>query len=530
MKTHHIPFQKTGYFSKLINDYLDKKDDLSEFYGNFPDLEGFKDQLKLKSNFESSKREFLVTALKQQYKSIQVSLSTSKKIDSLLGENTYTVTTGHQLNIFTGPMYFLFKIVSTLNLSKQLKKEFPKYNFVPVYWMATEDHDFDEINYFNFKQNKISWNKESCGAVGRLNTEDLDGMFEEFSKLLGSSKNAKYLRNIFKKSYLETNNLALATRYLVNELFGYEGLVIIDGDDRILKEQFVPYVRDELQNRTSFVKVSESVEKLQRSYKIQVKPRKINLFYLKDGLRERIIFENDRYIINNTDIIFDKEQILEEASAFPKRFSPNVIMRPLYQESILPNLCYIGGGGELAYWLQLKNYFNSLDLPFPILLLRNSVLFASEKQLNKLERLNITLEEIFLKQEDLINKKVKETSEITIDFSEQKTFLTEQFEALKVLANETDVSFIGAVKAQEKKQHNGLDKLEKRLLKAQKRKLAGQVKRITLLQNELFPNYSLAERTRNFSEIYLEMGTDLIPALIKLLDPLRLQFTVIETK
>ena len=500
MKAHHIPFQKTGYFSKLINDYLDQKADLSEFYGNFPDLEGFKNQIGLKSNFEGSKRELLVTALKQQYKSIQVSRSSSKNIDSLLNKNTYTITTGHQLNIFTGPLYFLYKIVSTLNLSKQLKKEFPKYNFVPVYWMATEDHDFDEINYFNFKQHKISWDKESCGAVGRLNTEDLDGMFEEFSKLIGSSKNAKYLRNVFKKSYLETNNLALATRYLVNELFGNEGLVILDGDDHNLKEQFVPYVKDELQNHTSFVKISNCVEKLKSSYKIQVNPRRINLFYLKDDLRERIIFENDRYIINNTDIVFSKEEILEEASMFPTRFSPNVIMRPLYQESILPNLCYIGGGGELAYWLQLKNYFDSLNLPFPILLLRNSVLFASGKQLDKLDKLDISLEEIFLKQEELINMKIKETSEITIDFSEQKSFLSAQFEALKVLANKTDASFVGAVNAQEKKQHNGLDKLEKRLLKAQKRKLADQVNRITILQNELFPNYSLAERTETFQK------------------------------
>ena len=144
MKAHHIPFQKTGYFSKLINDYLDQKDDLSEFYGNFPDIKGFKNQLELKSNFEGSKRELLVTTLWHQYSSVQVSRSTSEKIDSLLSENTFTVTTGHQLNIFTGPLYFLYKIVSTLNLSKQLKKEFPSYDFVPIWYF--EELEFNMTN------------------------------------------------------------------------------------------------------------------------------------------------------------------------------------------------------------------------------------------------------------------------------------------------------------------------------------------------------------------------------------------------
>jgi bacillithiol biosynthesis cysteine-adding enzyme BshC len=529
MNAHHIPFQKTGYFSKLICDYLDKIPELDEFYGNFPDLEGFKNQLQLKSNFESSKRALLVSALKEQYRFIQVSESTSGNIHSLEKENTFTIATGHQLNIFTGPLYFLYKIVSTLNVAKQLKKAFPEYNFVPVYWMATEDHDFDEINFFNFKMNKISWKRNCEGAVGRLNNEALDEVFGEFSKLIGSSKNADYLKGIFKKSYLENNNLASATRTLVNELFGNEGLVIIDGDDRTLKELFVPYIEDELMNFTSYDEVLKSIEKLKPAYKVQVNPRKINLFYLKDGLRERIVFENNNYLINNTDTVFSREEILQEVSNYPERFSPNVIMRPFYQELILPNLCYIGGGGELAYWLQLKAYFDKLKIPYPILLLRNSVLFASKKQLNKLKKLNITHEEIFLKQEALINKKVKEASEIEVDFSEQKAFLTDQFETLKELAKKTDRSFIGAVNAQEKKQHNGLDKLEKRLLKAQKRKLSDRVERIKILQDELFPNQSLGERTRNFSEVYLEMGPDLIPALLRLLDPLRIEFAIIET-
>jgi len=529
MKIHHIPFQKTGYFSKLICDYLNQKPELQSFYGNYPSLEGFKKQIETKQlAFTTSQRNVLVSALQQQNKLVSLTEKTIANIELLKNKNTYTITTGHQLNIFTGPLYFLYKIVSTINLTKQLKSEFPNYNFVPVYWMATEDHDFEEINYFNFKGKKIVWNRENGGAVGRLNTNGFNDVFNEFSKHLGKSNNQQYLKNLFEKAYLNHKNLTDATRYLVNELFGEYGLVIIDGDDKQLKQQFIPSIKDELLQQTSFNTVTEISEKLGLEYPIQVNPREINLFYLKDNLRERIVFKNEKYHINNTSINFSKDEILEEVYQHPERFSPNVIMRPLFQETILPNLCYIGGGGELAYWFQLKSYFKQQNIPFPILLLRNSVLLVSEKQLEKLHKLAISIEEIFYKQASLIDKKVKEISEINIDFSTQKIFLQQQFEGLKSLAVKTDASFIGAVNAQEKKQLNGLDKLEKRLLKAQKRKLEDEVNRIVTLQNELFPNQSLEERTRNFSEIYVELGTQLIPMLISALHPLQLQFTVLE--
>ncbi|MBL4939635.1 MAG: bacillithiol biosynthesis cysteine-adding enzyme BshC, partial [Lutibacter sp.] len=350
MKVYHIPFQNTGYFSKLICDYLENKPKLSKFHGNYPDLDGFKKQIELKKttvNLES--RNLLVKVLKQQYQHISTSDTTIQNIELLLSNNSFTITTGHQLNIFTGPLYFLYKICTTINLTKTLKNEFPNYNFVPVYWMATEDHDFDEINYFNFKGKKISWNRESSGAVGRLKITNFDVVLAEFSKLIGNSKNAKYLKELFKKAYLEHANLADATRYLVNKLFEKYGLVIVDGDNKQFKKQFTPFIKDELLNNTSFNEVSKTSEKLKENYAVQVNPRKINLFYLKDDLRERIIFDNDQYLINNTNLIFSKGELLDELSEHPELFSPNVIMRPLFQETVLPNLCYIGGGGELAY-------------------------------------------------------------------------------------------------------------------------------------------------------------------------------------
>ena len=499
------------------------------FYHRFPNLENFKLQLEEKAlAFEDHCRTTLVKQLKKQYTTFNISEATLQNIESLKKESTFTITTGHQLNLFTGPLYFLYKIISVINLSEQLQEKYPNYHFVPVYWMATEDHDFDEINYFNFNGKKISWERKSGGAVGELSTEGLEKVFETITEYLGTSPNAKQLLELFQESYLKHENLADATRNLANELFKEYGLVIIDGNDAQLKKIFIPYAEKELRGNLSFHKVTKTTQKLiGTGYSEQVHPREINLFYLKQGLRERIIEKEGTFNVNNTEISFTKSEILLELEKHPERFSPNALLRPLYQEVILPNLCYVGGGGELAYWFQLKDYFDAVEVPFPLLLLRNSALMVPQKISEKLQKLEVSISELFKKQHELESWYTKKISEIEIDFSKQKVHLQNQFKELYELAQQTDASFIGAVGAQEKKQLNGLNNLEKRLLKAQKRKLVDQLERLTNIQDELFPKGSLQERSLNFSELYLEYGDILISVLKKELDPLQNEFTVI---
>lgn len=540
MPTDCIPFRNTNYFSPLICDYLERSIPLETFYNRFPTLENFKTQIDEKSlsvgagHLEHSReaRTVLVSSLKNQYKNFEISESTHQNIESLKNDKTFTVTTGHQLNLFTGPLYFLYKITSAVNLCRQLKTAYPNYDFVPVYWMATEDHDFEEINYFNFNGKKIQWSSTSSGAVGNLDLHRFNEVYEVFANQLDHSKYAEDLKQWFQKAYLEHHNLTDATRYLVNELFKEYGLVILDGNDKELKRLFIPYMEDELVNQTSFKLVSKTNQRINASthqqYKIQVNPREINLFYLIENLRERIIEKEGTYSVYGTKISWTQEELLKELNEFPERFSPNVILRPLYEEVVLPNLCYIGGGGELAYWLQLKSNFDVNKVVFPILLLRNSVLLVNKKQKEKLIKLNLSVTDLFLKQADLITKITKQISEVNIDFTSQKDYLKKQFENLYKIAEQTDKSFRGAVAAQERKQIKGLEHLEKRLLKAQKRKLNGVIERVVEFQNELFPNQSLQERSANFSEFYLKYGSQFIPNLVENLEPLRSEFLILE--
>jgi bacillithiol biosynthesis cysteine-adding enzyme BshC len=527
MPTDCISYQSSGYFSKLMQDYLDQKSELKPLYNHFPTVENFEKQIaKKQKNFDHANRIPLVETLRKQYQNIEISDATRQNISLLEHQNTFTITTGHQLNLFSGPLYFLYKIISTINLTKELKSKYPTYNFVPIYWMATEDHDFEEINYFNFKGKKFRWHKESTGPVGRLSTEGLAEFFEIYSKELGTSTNANFLKKLFEKAYLQHENLADATRFLANSLFNAQGLVIMDADDANLKKAFIPYIKEELTEQTSFKAVEKTFEQL-KNYTIQVNPREINLFYIEDTLRERIVFENGKYIVNGTKISFSKEEILDLVESHPEQFSPNVIMRPLYQEIILPNLCYIGGGGEIAYWLELKSFFNAVNITFPILLVRNSVLLTTEKQIKKADKLGLSWQDLFAKPANLTNTITHKLSAFPIDLTPQKEILAKQFQHLSELAQQTDKSFIGAVKAQEVKQTKGLENLEKRLLKAQKRNLSDQLQRVIDLQYELFPNQSLQERQANFSEFYLEKGEQLIPLLLQKLRPLENNFYII---
>lgn len=534
MEVDFVSLADTGFFSPLMLDYIKERLELKPFYHKSAKAENFDSQIGLKqAHYPLSRRLLLSEALHRQYGDLGLTEPVQKNLDRLSKQNTFTITTGHQLNLFTGPLYFFYKIINAINMAAALEALYPNNHFVPVYWMASEDHDFEEINYFKYQNQKINWDSTQKGAVGRFSTVGLSEVYEVLKNQLPQSQKSKELLELFKKSYLDHDSLSAATRYLVNQLFGTYGLVIIDGDDPILKSIFAPYIARDLQTNISYneiLKQSKSLTRIQASYKMQVNPREVNYFYLGENLRERLVPQSQNsWAVQNTNIKFTLEELEQELKHNPQRFSPNAVTRPLYQEVILPNLCYIGGGGELAYWFQLKEMFKAFEVPFPILRLRNSVLIASQKQKTKLKKLELEWKDCFQPQNEVINKYIRRISNIEIDFSPQKNHLKKQFEGLYELAKNTDSSFLGAVAAQEKKQLKGLDHLEKRLLKAQKRKLRDRVIRVSELQNELFPNRSLQERHDNFSKFYLELGSDLIPFLKERLQPFSEEFNILLT-
>lgn len=531
MKTAFVPYSETRRFSTLILDYLSENKNLKDFYTATPSLENFQRQAQeKKKEFSAESRTILYNTLKEDYKDCPQTDSVKKNIEALQQPNTLTITTGHQLSLMTGPLFFIYKILSAIKLCQQLNQKEDGNHYVPVYWMATEDHDFEEISHFFFGDKKILWNRDYGGPVGRMNLKGMEAVLTVFEKHLGHSKNATWLKALITNSYRNSNTLAAATRKLVNGLFGAYGLVILDGDHPALKKQFIPAIRTELLEQRCEIKVNEQIKKLQKKYnpafKPQVTPRPINLFYLGHDKRLRIVNRDNGYALDGSEVYFSKAEFLEVLQQSPEYFSPNVLLRPLYQETILPNIGYIGGGGELAYWFQLKAFFKDQNTRFPILLLRNSALLMSRKLAKKQEKLGISNTDLFLKRNTLINKKIRQISNIDLDLSFLKTQLQTQFDHLGTLIHHTDRSFKGAVEAQKVKQFKGIDHLEKRLLKAQKRKLQDHVVRLHAFHMEIFPDDGLQERHDNIVPFLLDTGPQLLSDLISGFDPLSKYFTI----
>lgn len=526
MKAKYISYQDTHSFSKLVLDYVNDVEFLKSFYSYRPDLNGLKQAIDQR-NFSGS-RAVLVDALRQQYANIEVSKAVSHQIELLLNENTFTVTTGHQLNLFTGPLYFIYKIVTTINLAIELKIAYPEKNFVPIYWMATEDHDFEEINHVNVDEKNISWIKQTNGATGRLSTKTVAAAVQAYKGYLGISENGKKLANLVEQAYLENENLADATRVLVNSLFEQYGLVIIDADDAALKAQFTEIIKDDITQQHSAQLTEQTSSELEENgYKTQVNGRDINFFYLKDNLRERILKEDGLYKINQTDISFNEAELIAEINEHPDRFSPNVIMRPLYQEVILPNIAYIGGGAEVAYWMQLKANFDFYKTDFPVLLLRNSALVIDKRSFENINRLNFNFEDIFLSNQALQNKWIEKNSDADLCLTDEISNIKSIFDKIKLNAFKIDKTLENSVDATATKTEKLLQKLEKKLIRAEKRNHATSITQIENLKNRLFPNGTLQERVLNLAPMYVNYGDDFISSLIENFEPLGGDFTLI---
>lgn len=506
MQVKSYPLESLHSFSKLLIDYLTGNPAVSPFYENVPDLDSFDKQIAKKKSFSSSNRVILQEVIKSQYEEIGHEVA----IDSILEEHTYTVTTGHQLNICTGPLYVIYKIVSTINLAKKLKEKHPKANFIPVYWLASEDHDWDEINHFYWLGKKFELSTSQKGAVGRFTISD----FESFFKDLPSTIPA------FQKAYSQAKNLSQAVRMYMHELFGEQGLICLDADDARLKSIFTPIISADLFENSHLGPVESATTSLSdMGYKTHINAREINLFYLMDGIRERIEKRGDLYQVVNTAITFSAEELQKEVAGFPERFSPNVVLRPLYQEVILPNLAYIGGPAEVGYWLQLKGIFDLHHIPFPIVLPRNFALLLSEKNQQKLSKLGIGLSDLFLEDFQLKRKFVAGQSAHVLDCQTELNLLSPIFTELASRVKLIDSTLEASVKAEFKRLENGLERVGKKLKRAEERNHEASIRQLSNLKAELFPEGQWQERHENFLNYYIEHPT-FIQRLLDTFDPL----------
>ncbi|MGZ4038207.1 MAG: bacillithiol biosynthesis cysteine-adding enzyme BshC, partial [Bacteroidia bacterium] len=491
--------------------------EVEKFYNYFPDKAGFAKAIS-DVNYRNLDRTQLCNELIRQASLVgNTSPESLAGISLLEDKNTFTITTGHQLCLFTGPLYFIYKLISTVNLSNTLKAEFPEKNFVPVYWMASEDHDFEEVNHLHAFGKKIEWQSTQTGSVGSFETAELEPLLAPFLEILGKSDNAAYLAGLFKRAYIEHKNLAEATRYLVNELFGKDGVVIVDGQSPALKKQFASFFRKDVFENTPYKKVSESIASLSElKYSIQVNPREINCFYAEGPLRARLEKENDVFRVVGTQTVFTKTELEQLIDSDPVKISPNVLLRPAYQQCILPNLAYVGGPGELAYWLEYAGMFEELKLNFPVLVPRKSVYLIDAGAKQKMEKFGFAFDDLVEEEQALIKSYLEKTNK-TIDLTAYKKEIEELFGKLVTEAVNVDKTLGGSVEAEKQKGINSVAGIEGKMNKAIKQRSETEINQIKTLRSKLFPEGIPQERYDNFSMYYVKWGSGFLDEIKSLL-------------
>ena len=523
-----VAYPLTGYFSSLVSDYLEANQKLAPFYTHQPNMDGIKAAMAARDSFNTP-RISLANALNKQYESIKASELVTANIQSLVNSKTYTVTTAHQPNLFTGPLYFIYKIAHTIALSRSLEKQIPGAKFVPVYYMGSEDADLEELGFVTIGGQKLVWETKQTGAVGRMLVDaELLSLIKLMEGQIGVSVHGTAWVNLLKQSFTIGKTIAQATLEIVHHLFGAYGLVVVQPDSPELKCLFTSVIEKELTTGFSNKAVQQTIKNLSVHYKVQAAGRAINLFYLQGNKRERIVQTDAGYEVTALGLSFTKDQILTDVQNNPANYSPNVILRGVFQETILPNIAFIGGGGELAYWLELKQVFADAAVPFPVLLLRNSFLLVPAKQALQLQKMHINTINLFKgRPQVIIDSFVKANSVHHLQINGQMAAIEAQYTLIKEQAAAIDPSLVDHIEALSHKQAQKLLQVQKKMLRAEKRKYEVEQQQITKIMEQLFPGGSLQERTENIADWYKIYGTHFVSAIVENSDDFSKGFTLL---
>jgi bacillithiol synthase len=523
----YLPHHQTNSFTQIVLDYLANDEKLHSLFEHYPDLENIENAIAAKSK-QNINRPVLVEGLLTQYGTLEKTELVSTNINLLALENTFTICTAHQPNIFTGPLYYIYKILHTVALSHYLKNKYTQYNFVPVYYMGSEDADIDEIGTFFMAGKQYKWQPNEGGAVGRLSTESLQTILQEIAKYIDvKTPNGKKIFTILHQAYSTNKTLSEATLILVNALFGEYGVVVFEPDATIFKKQFVAVMQDELLQQTANKIVINTNIEIAKNYKPQAHSREINLFYSIGHSKERIEKNGELFQIVNTEIKFTEQEIIAELHQYPERFSPNVILRGAYQETILPNIIFIGGGGELAYWLQLKNVFTHHHIAYPMLVLRQSISMVNQQSQSIIAKQHLQITDAFIPIHELQKKRIDTFEELN-HFENQNKIHLQLFESYQKMMASLPAEFAKSIKAHQTKSSAIQHRLQTKIIAAFKKKENLQMQQLEKLHASFFPENTLQERKENMIPYYLQFGDDFFNMILQSITPFGNEYAIIK--
>jgi bacillithiol biosynthesis cysteine-adding enzyme BshC len=521
-----ISYSEIPENTKLFLDYINNFDKVQKFYKyNFRDKESFISKFQQLKEYPREFRAELSTIINSQYKDLAPSSKTLKNISLLKNKETLAIVTGQQLGVLGGPMYTFYKIITAIKLASHLSERFDSYHFVPVFWLEGDDHDFDEVRMINILNDnneiiKISYSDDTLeeelnrGSIGHLKfTDSISKFLNEFEAQLRDTEFKTQLMENLRNLYKEEKTFKDSFKELLFWLFDQYGLIIFDPQDARVKELLKPIFKKEVSNfRSHTENLVNTSAKLEELYHAQVKIRPINLFYNYDEGRYIIEpFENE-FRLKGKRKKFLIDELVALIDAEPDKFSPNVLLRPVCQDYLLPTAFYIGGPSEIAYFAQILPLYEFYNVDPAIIYPRSSATIVEKSVKTILDKFELELNDLFTDPNKLKNQIISTVSENNLEnlFKNSKNKIDLVFDELKEKLFEIDKTLLEVNSKYRIKVLTYFDELNAKASEAQRKRYEITLRQIDKASLILYPNQILQERELNFFQFANKYSTEFL--------------------
>ena len=499
-----LSFSSFKSFPALFRDYCADYSKLSEFFsGDFQDAAARRSAVSRTLSVDRD-RETLADVLVEQNARWGMSERARANIETLRRDDSAAVVTGQQVGLFGGPIFTLLKAITTVKLAEQLSEESGQ-PVVPVFWMGVEDHDFDEIaatyllrrnEPFELRYRDVP--QGNPGPVGRIVLSDeITRLVDEIDEILPPTDFKETLMRLVRDAYQPGHTFGDAFAMLMSSLLSDTGLILLNSDDARLKRLAAGlFEREILDPETVAAGIRGTSNRLEERYHAQVRVEPTNLFYLGDDERRPIDLAGETFRLRDSDRRFDREELLQMIDESPEHFSPNVVLRPLMQDTLLPTAAYVGGPGEISYFAQYRTAYEWAQLPMPLIYPRASATLVESKVAKVLEKYELEISDLEEDLDRLFQRVVVNAMTVDLDelFGDASRHLHEAVNSVKPGLEEVDRTLTKAAEATRSALMAEFEKLKGKAVRAEKKNQDVVRSQIEKAHVNLFPTGSLQER------------------------------------
>lgn len=503
MKAHCLPFAQIPHTTRLFTDFLSYSPSIRPFYPRSPQFAEWMKGEASKASYDENRRATVSEILARQNKSLGASDKTLAHLERL-HNGAAAVVTGQQVGLFGGPMFAIYKALTAVKLAAEATAA--GIDAVPIFWLATYDHDLAEVNHVSIPSSEgvlQTLTTPSHAVAGapvsavRLGDEIVP-VVEQAAALLGDTEASRLLRETYRPG--ETLGTAFARLYA--RVFGEWGVIVLDASDAALARVAEPIYRAAVERAedlsSSLLKRGEALEKAGYHQQVKVTESSVLLFTIRNGARVAIHRQDDSFVIDGQELgeKLSRAELMEQIAAHPQQFSPNVLLRPVVQDFLLPTLAYTGGAAETAYFGQAGVVYENLLGRVTPILPRFSGTIVEPKVQRMLEKHGLSITDVLAGPEEL-RREIATRSlppDLKAAFESAQRSFDDIFARLKQSLEKLDRTLVDAAQTSHSKMQHQLEKLEAQAARAEAQKGELASRHADYLSQSLYPDKGLQER------------------------------------